>query len=140
MPLELDSLQSAVASLVEVIAVSDDASLMRGLPEPGQRAIKAGVIQHFEFTYELSWKFMKRWLESNVSPIIADGITRRELFRLAAEHRLIDDVERWMRHHNARNNTSHLYQRTVADAIFADAPEFCRDAQRLLANLEAHND
>ena len=140
MPLDLDSLQSAVASLVEVIAVSDDAALMRGLPEPGQRAIKAGVIQHFELTYELSWKFMKRWLKGNVSPTIADGITRRELFRLAAEHRLIDDVERWMRHHKARNSTSHIFQCTIADAIFAEAPEFCRDAQRLLTTLETHND
>lgn len=140
MPLELDSLQNAVASLVEVIAISDDVALMSSLPDPGQRAIKAGVIQHFEFTYELAWKFMKRWLEGNVSPTIADGVARRELFRLAAEYRLIDDVERWMRHHNARNRTAHLYQRTVADAIFAEAPEFCHDAQRLLATLEARND
>ena len=140
MPLELDSLQSAVAALVEVIAVSDDVALMSGLPEPGQRAIKAGVIQHFEFTYELAWKFMKRWLEINVSPTIANGVARRELFRLAAEYQLIEDVERWMRHHNARNSTSHLYQRTAADAIFAAAPEFCHDARRLLTTLETRND
>ena len=45
--------------------------------------IAAGVIQNFAFTYELCWKFMKRWIEENVNSEIVDGVTRRELFRKA---------------------------------------------------------
>src|SRR3972149_414424 len=89
MPLELDSLEKAVAALKAVLAKSNDTEFMRGLDEVARNAIKAGAIQYFEFTYELCWKFMKRWLETNISPTVADGVTRRGLFRLAAARRRI---------------------------------------------------
>jgi len=140
MPLELDSLKKAVAALNGVLAKSDDAELMGGLDEITQNAIKSGVIQHFEFTYELCWKFIKRWLEVNISPTTGDGVARRELFRLAAENRLIVDVDEWMRHHDARNLTSHTYAPEVAQTVYAAASDFVRDAQRLLEALETRND
>ena len=140
MPLELDSLMKAVAALNAVLAKSNDAEIMRRLDEITQNAIKSGAIQHFEFTYELCWKFIKRWLEMNISPTAADGVTRRELFRLAAENRLIVDVDQWMRHHDARNQTSHTYDPAVAESVYSAAHDFARDAQRLLEALEARND
>lgn len=140
MPLELDSLKKAVAALNAVLAKSNDAEIMRRLDEITQNAIKSGAIQHFEFTYELCWKFIKRWLEMNISPTAADGVTRRELFRLAAENRLIVDVDQWMRHHDARNQTSHTYDPAVAESVYLAAHDFARDAQRLLEALEARND
>ncbi len=140
MPLELSNLQNAVSALAAVLARSDDAEFMRTLDEVARNAIKAGVIQHFEFTHELCWKFIKRWLEINISPSAADGVTRRELFRLGAENRLIDDVEQWMRYHEARNMTSHIYQPVVAERVYNIAHDFARGAARLLAALEARND
>ncbi len=140
MSLELDSLKKAVAALNGVLAKSNDAELMRGLDEITRNAIKSGAIQHFEFTYELCWKFIKRWLEVNISPTAVDGVTRRELFRLAAENRLIVDVDEWMRHHDARNRTSHTYDPAVAESVYLAAHAFARDAQRLLGALEARND
>jgi nucleotidyltransferase substrate binding protein (TIGR01987 family) len=98
------------------------------------------VILHFEFTYELCWKFIKRWLEMNVSATAVDGVTRRELFRLAAENRLIADVNEWMRYHEARNQTSHIYQPEIAESVYNTAHDFSRAAARLLAALEARND
>lgn len=105
-----------------------------------QEVIKAGVIQNFEFTYELCWKFMKRWLETNLSPMIADGVTRRELFRLAAESRLIEDVQQWMRYHDARNQTAHIYDPQIAQDVYGTARGFAKDARKLLQALEARND
>ena len=140
MRLELGSLKKAVAALNSVLAKSEEAEFMRSLDDVARNAIKSGVIQHFEFTYELCWKFIKRWLEMNISAAAVDGVTRRELFRQAAESRLIDDVEQWMRHHEARNQTSHTYEAAVAASVYAAAHGFARDAVRLLEALEARND
>jgi len=140
MALALDSLQKAVSALAAVLAKSDDVEFMNRLDEAARNAIKAGVVLHFEFTYELFWKFIKRWLETNVSPAVADGVTRRELFRLAAENRLLDDVEQWMRYHEARNLPSRIYQPEIAERVYNAAHAFSRDAARLLAALEARND
>ena len=138
--LELSGLQKAVSALAGVLAKSDHAEFMSQLDEIARNAIKAGVVQHFEFTYELRWKFIKRWLEMNISPGVADCVTRRELFRLGAENRLIDDVEQWMRYHEARNLTSHIDRPEIAERVYNTAHDFARDAPRLLAALEARND
>ena len=140
MPLNLTGFRSAVGSLAAVIERSEDRTAMDRLDPILRVAVRAGAIKHFEFTYELSWLSIKRWLEANVSPTTGDGVTRRELFRLAAESRLIDDVDRWMSYHLARNDTSHTYRKTTADAVFAVIPTFLHDARRLLHALEARND
>jgi nucleotidyltransferase substrate binding protein (TIGR01987 family) len=140
MPLKLDSLRKAVAALSDVLTESDDLDFMSGIDEVARNAIKSGVIQHFELTYELCWKFMKRWLEMNMSATAVDGVTRRELFRQAAEQRLIADVEQWMRHHSARNLTSHTYEAAIAEQVYIAAHDFAKDAVRLLESLEARND
>ena len=78
--------------------------------------------------------------EVNVNPNAADGVTRRELFRMGAENRLIDDVDRWMNYHLARNRTSHTYRESTANEVHAVIPAFPEDALLLLAALEARND
>lgn len=130
--LDLSSLRRAVNALAAVVAKSEEQPFMSQLDEVARSAIQAGVIQHFEFTYELSWKFMKRWLETNLTPAAADGVTRRELFRLAVENRLIDDIEAWMRHHAARNLVSRTYVPEIAAQVFAAAGEFLHHAGYLL--------
>ena len=140
MALELGGFRNAVTSLTESLAKSDDREFMDGLDDVARSTIEAGVIKHFEFTYQLSWKFMTRWLETNVSPEVADGVTRRELFRLAAEHQLITDVDQWMKHHDARNLPSYMYESAIAKEVYVAAHGFAADARRLLAALEARND
>lgn len=136
MPLNLENLRSAIASLDEAVLLSEGPGLESSLA----LVVQAGVIKRFEFTYELSWKFIKRWLEINVSPNTADGVTRRELFRHGFEHQLIQSVDRWMDYHVARNNTSHTYRKDTAVAVYAVIPAFLADANLLLAALEARND
>ena len=75
MALELESLQGAIRSLESAIGV------VRQKQDPGSgtsaaelEVIRAGVIQSFEFTYELCWKFMKRWLEDNIGSAYVDGV------------------------------------------------------------------
>jgi nucleotidyltransferase substrate binding protein (TIGR01987 family) len=140
MLLELDSLRKAIKSLQAVLGKADDEALSMRIDDITRYAIKAGAIQNFEFTYELCWKFMKRWLENTMGNTYVDGVSRRELYRIAAEHQLIDDVDQWMIYHKARNITSHTYNEDRAEEVFQIAKIFVTDAEKLLHQIEAHND
>ncbi|MDI9369622.1 MAG: nucleotidyltransferase [Synergistaceae bacterium] len=140
MSLVLESLANAVAALESAILKCGDEEKLSRLDDITRNIIKAGIIQYFEFSYELCWKFMRRWIEMNVSPGITTGISRRELYRLAAEYQLISDVEQWMRYHHARNLASHTYEESTADEVYQFALLFSPDARRLLESLASKND
>jgi nucleotidyltransferase substrate binding protein (TIGR01987 family) len=101
-----------------------------------RKTLQAGVIKNFEVTYELCWKFMKRWIEQNVSPDSLDGTTRKELFRQAAENKLITNVETWFTFHRARNETSHTYDSQTAENVFTVAQDFLPYAKNFRDRLE----
>ena len=100
------------------------------------RTLRAGVIQHFEFSYELSWKLLQRVLKEMLPPEQVQGVSRRHLYRLAQEKGLIEDVAPWWRFHEARNLTSHVYDEAVADQVYLAAIDFLPHARALLARLE----
>lgn len=139
MTLDLSSLQKAVDSLERAVKVAD--KMIEGDVETDQEeVIRAGVIQNFEFTYELCWKFIQRWLEVNAVGQIVDRSTMKELFRMAAERQLIQDVEAWFEYHKARKKTSHIYDKVVAESVYETALRFLSDAKALLKTLEDRND
>ena len=138
--LDLNALQNAIHVFTRTCHASQDNLIISALSVELQDAVKAGVIQNFEFTYELCWKFMKRWLEKNYGSSYIDGVTRRELFRLAAESKLINSVDEWMLYHQARNQTSHTYDEAVASEVYRNSLDFLSVAQQLLQQLQAKND
>ncbi|HOX39590.1 MAG TPA: nucleotidyltransferase substrate binding protein [Candidatus Brocadiia bacterium] len=140
MDLDLTSLQKAVKSLEDTVAVARDLEFMSELNEFQQNAVRAGVIQNFEFTFELCWKFMRRWVHLNTPLAEADPLTQKALFRAAAREGLIEDPVRWFAYSDARNATSHTYDGAVAREVFEMAAQFLGDAKRLLDQLERHND
>ena len=83
---------------------------------------------------------MKRWLEINISGAAVDGVSRKELFRLAAESQLISDVEVWFEYNKSRNETAHIYERKTAEDVYRAVIGFAVHARALLAALEEKND
>lgn len=138
--LDLSPLQSAVGALARALSVTGDAQRWQRFDPDTQEALKAGVIQTFEVAYEQSWKMMRRWLAVNPVAGDVDGVPMRQLFRVAAKAGLIDDVEGRMDFYKARNETSHTYNRAVAQAVFEMAPAFAQQAQQLLLKPEERND
>ncbi len=138
--LDLTSLQKAITSLSQLYARVTDESFMSRQDQITRFGLQAGLIQNLEFTYEVCWKMIRRWLEINVTPDSVDGVTRRELFRMAAENRLINDVDEWMTYHNLRNNTAHRYDSALAEDAQKLIADFIRAAKRLLDYLQTHND
>lgn len=140
MTLDLSSLQKAVEALDNSISSYETNRNNDSLSANDKETLKSGVIQNFEVVYELCWKFMKRWIEKNAAGEIADGFTMKKLFRIASEHRLLEDVERWFDYYEARNLTSHTYDASNAEKAFEAAMKFIHDAKALLRVLEERND
>ena len=140
MALDLSSLTDAVASLESALDVADHFINSGKFSKKEIEVVKAGVIQNFEFTYELCWKFMKRWLDINHSESFTAGITRKQLFRYALENLLIEDFDRWLAYHELRNKTSHTYDELISAEIFKSARQFHNDAKMFLKAIEKKND
>lgn len=139
MALDLSSIQRAINSMDRSIKVAT--SLIEGeIDTDHEEVLRAGVIQNFEFSYELCWKFMKRWLEENFGSTLVDGITMKELFRIAAENKLITNVDAWFNYQRKRNITSHTYDAHTADQVYSAALQFLNDAKEFLKRLEEKND
>ncbi len=137
--LDLSNLEKALKSYENAILFSNE-RLEAKISETEKNVIKAGVIQNFEFTYELCWKFMKRWLELNLTPGSMDGISRKELFRHALENKLIDSFNDWVKYHELRKTTSHTYNEDIADEIYNVSEAFLKDAMQFYKIIEAKNE
>ncbi len=73
-----------------------------------------GMIQAFEYTYELAWNTMKDFLqEQGNENIYGAKSTIQEAFKWE----LIADGQAWMQLFNARNKTSHTYNEATAKEI-----------------------
>ena len=73
-----------------------------------------GVIQSFEYTYELAWNTLKDFFEHQGETGIHGS---RDAFRLAFKRELIEDGETWMDMIESRALTTHAYNEDVAKAI-----------------------
>ena len=137
MPLDLSSLRDALAALNTSLRYLESELAA----DPGLRdQFRAAAIQAFEFTYELAFKFMKRQLEQIVPvPAAVDEMTFMQVVRASAEAGLVPDVSRFHDYREARNITSHSYDRQKAQRIAAELPRFAQDVEALLAQLQARN-
>ena len=88
--------------------------------------IRDGLIQRFEFTYDLSYKTLKRYLKSaSATPEIYDSMPFADLIRSANEQGLLlGDWPKWRLYRDMRNKTSHTYDEEIALAVVADIPPF----------------
>jgi nucleotidyltransferase substrate binding protein (TIGR01987 family) len=132
MKLDLTSWKRALASLERAIT--------RSTAAPKDEEVRDAVIQRFEYSYELSWKMLKRHLEHVVpDPGAVDQWSFQELIREAAERGLIAAVEPWIEYRYQRNMTARVYDEAQARRVYASAQSFIIDAKALLAEVERRN-
>ena len=73
-----------------------------------------GLIQSFEYTYELAWNVLRDFLTFQGSQNIHGS---RDTIREAFSSDLIEDGEGWMDMLKDRNRTSHTYNQETANEI-----------------------
>ena len=79
---------------------------------PDSEVMKAGIIKMYEFTWELSWKTLKEYLEDeNIDFLPSPRQTIKESFQLD----LIDDDISWINILDDRNIMNHTYDQMRAD-------------------------
>lgn len=139
MKLDLSSLANAVSQLEDFID-NYDSDIVRQFPQIKDQ-MRAGVIQAFEFTYELSHKMIKRYLEqTSANPSEVDGLSFQGLIRRAKQQGLLrSEPDIWMQYRAERGTTSHTYDDEKAQSIFENIPEFLEEARHLLKELQERN-
>jgi len=129
MSLDFSPLEKAINSL--------NRALVRAIDASGDEELRDACIQRFECTFELCWKMLKRQLELEMpNPTEVDGYSYRQLFRIAAERGLVQDVEAWFDYRERRNITSHTYDEEKAVMVFEALPAFAGHAGELLSSLK----
>lgn len=101
--------------------------------------IRDGLVQRFEFTYELSHKMLKRYLEMNsANPVEFDQMAFADLIRSGNEQGLLArDWSAWKKFREMRSSTSHAYDETIAMKVVGGIPEFLQEVKFLLHQLQA---
>jgi nucleotidyltransferase substrate binding protein (TIGR01987 family) len=104
----LNSYKKALAALERSVAAAQE----RNLNEMEEQ----GLVQGFEFTFELSWKLLKDYLETKG---FKDFHGSKDTFKLAFQEGLISDGEIWMEMIDNRNRSSHTYEESIAKLIIS---------------------
>jgi nucleotidyltransferase substrate binding protein (TIGR01987 family) len=130
MKLDTSSLGNAVRRLREGLA--------RYERERADEQIRDGLIQRFEFTYELTHKMLRRYLkETAASPDDIERMPFADLVRTAnAQGLLRGDWPVWRRFREMRARTSHTYDAKVASQVASAIPGFLEEAEHFYAELQ----
>jgi nucleotidyltransferase substrate binding protein (TIGR01987 family) len=136
MILDLTSLQNAIAQLEEALEYCNS-DLAKKDPRLA-RHLRAAAIQAFEFTYELSFKMLKRFLEeTEANPAAVDDLSFKGIIRRAFERALVKrEAKEWENFRKDRGSTSHAYNEEKAQDVFESIPEFLEEAKFLSAQLQ----
>ena len=130
MSLDLSPLASAVQRLEE--------GLVRFSLDTSDVMIRDGLVQRFEFTYELSHKMLRRFLEAaSANPAEFDEADFQYLIRTANEQGLLQGAwPQWRVYRDMRSKTSQTYDEEVALKVVAGIPAFLQEALFLLGQLQ----
>jgi nucleotidyltransferase substrate binding protein (TIGR01987 family) len=120
--------KKALAQLNEAEALSRQRAL--------SRLENQGLIQAFEFTFELAWNTLKDFLTSKGTQ---DLFGSKDTARAAFKQQLITDEHGWTMMLNDRNRSSHTYNEATADEIVEHIHSHFVDLfGQLSAKLAAH--
>lgn len=94
------NLEKAYSQLQKGLAISKPSELER-----------QGIIQSFEFTFELAWKTLKDYLESEGVKVSFP----RDVIKEAFHHEILEDGKTWLEMLDKRNLIAHTYDEKKAD-------------------------
>ena len=129
--LDLTPLDNAIARL--------DEGWTRYQRDVSDIQIRDGLIQRFKFTYEISHKMLRRFLElTSANPAEFDGMAFQDMIRTGNERGLLlGDWPAWRKYREIRSKANHTHDECVAMEVVKDIPAFRQEASHLKKQL--HN-
>lgn len=92
--------------------------LKEGLKKGDDDLYIDGILQRFEFTFELAWKTTKDYLEyEGLDTKIGSP---REVIQIGFKQGIIKDGDKWIKMMLARNELSHIYDENMSRRIYND--------------------
>jgi len=131
--LDLTPLVSAIGRLSEGLA--------RHQTEPADEQLRDGLIQRFEYTYELCHRFLRRFIRNTAaSAEEVDRMVFQDLIRTGNQQGLLlGNWPAWRRYRDLRARTSHAYRAETAEQVVAAIPAFLAEAEYLRDQLLARS-
>jgi nucleotidyltransferase substrate binding protein (TIGR01987 family) len=117
----LESLSNALDRFAEAIAH----------PDPDD-VVMDGTIQRFEFTFELFWKTLRRFLQQEGIDTASPKNTLRHAYRRG----LLDREQLWLDMLKDRNLSSHVYNAERARQIYRRLPSHYKELRDCFKQLE----
>lgn len=94
-----------------------------------KKGIMDGVIQRFEFTFELMWKVLKEYMETAGFSDFVSG--PKGILKFAFKNGIINDEEIFSKMLEDRNRTTHMYdEKNSRRNIFKYKRKICRRNQK----------
>ncbi len=127
--IDISSLRQALATLDEALTAHARA--------PEDKFIRDACIQRFEYSYELTHKMLRRYLEAT-EPAEVHQLSFPNLIRLGYERGLLEQSwDVWTKFRDARNATSHAYDEAKASDVVEKIPSFAAAARFMAQQIEA---
>jgi nucleotidyltransferase substrate binding protein (TIGR01987 family) len=113
--------------------------LARHQREPNDEQVRDGLIQRFEFTYELAHRTLRRFIRhTTASPEEVDRMAFQDLIRTANQQGLLlGDWPAWHRYRDLRARASHTYRAETAQQVAASIPTFLAETEYLRDQLQS---
>ena len=105
-----DNYARAIVLLREAIEASSEREL--------SQLEREGIIQRFEYTWELAWKTIKDYLD--FTGVIVAEASPRSVLKAAYAAGVITQGDDWMDALDARNKMSHTYNFKVFEQVISD--------------------
>ncbi len=97
---------------------------------------KEGMVQRFEYTYELAWKTIKDFIESKGE---AEKY-QKDVLKKAFQLDIIDNVEIWLEMLSKRNLMAHTYNESTFKEVVTDIiTKFYPEIEKLILFFDKEN-
>lgn len=95
------------------------------------------VIQRFEYSFELCWKYLSVYLQEKYE-IIPQVYSPSGVFRTACHTKILSEEQtnQAMNMVQDRNKTSHIYKQEIADYVAASTPRYFKLMQEITHTLQ----